>query len=303
MSFLVLLCALMLAYYRPLPKALALGEWHGPLSLMLEHKLNDGKSFHGIIGWSLGVALPVLAVGAGYLALRHYSSLLAAFFGILLLYLLLDLRGFSTPAEEISASLHNGELAQARQRLTDWGRPSPETFGLPEISRLSIETTLLRAHYGLFAPMFWFVLLGPAGTLLYCLSKSTHEVWKGDLSDFSNFAHRVFHWLDWLPVRFTAISFAVVGDFEDAVYCWRIQSTTWPSEAEGIMLSSGAGAMGVRLGDPLPKQDTVEFRPALGIGDEADAEYVMSAVGLTWRVLVLMLALLFLMTFAKWLGN
>jgi adenosylcobinamide-phosphate synthase len=59
----------------------------------------------------------------------------------------------------------------------------------------------------------------------------------------------------------------------------------------------------VRLGKPLPRQGIIEHRPELGIGNEADADYLQSAIGLVWRVLAVMLALLLLLTFAHWLGN
>jgi adenosylcobinamide-phosphate synthase len=95
----------------------------------------------------------------------------------------------------------------------------------------------------------------------------------------------------------------VVGDFEDALFCWRTQAAQWKDEAVGIMLASGAGALGVRLGEPLPLNGLMEYRPELGLGDPADADYVMSTVGLIWRTLVLMLALMLLMTFANWLGS
>jgi adenosylcobinamide-phosphate synthase len=77
----------------------------------------------------------------------------------------------------------------------------------------------------------------------------------------------------------------------------------WKDRAMGMMLASGAGALGVRLGEPLPIHGILEYRPELGLGDVADADYLMSAVGLVWRVLVLLLALVLLMTFANWLGS
>jgi cobalamin biosynthesis protein CobD/CbiB len=58
------------------------------------------------------------------------------------------------------------------------------------------------------------------------------------------------------PARLTALSFAIVGDFEDAIYCWRTQAKTWAAEAggehAGIVLASGAGALGVLLGGSVP---------------------------------------------------
>ena len=69
------------------------------------------------------------------------------------------------------------------------------------------------------------------------------------------------------------------------------------------MLASGAGALGVKLGEPLQVNGVLFYRPELGMGDEADADYLQGAVALVWRVLVLMVSLFLLLTFAHWLGN
>jgi len=303
MSFLVLLGALLLAHYHPLPQSFALERWHARLCHALERSLNDGMARHGVIAWILAALLPALLLGAGYIALRYSAAPLAVLLGLALLYLLLDVRGFAGPAEEISVALRDNNIQHARERLAAWGHRQTDVLGAPELSRLTIENTLMRAHYGLFAPIFWFVLLGPAGALLYRMSHSLTRSWGNEDVAFNRVVHRIFDWLDWLPARFSAISFAVVGDFEDALYCWRTQAPAWKTEAEGIILASGAGALGVRLGEPLPGGGVLEYRPELGLGDAADADYLMSAIGLVWRALVLMLALLLLMTFAKWLGN
>lgn len=303
MSFFVLLGALLLAHYRPLPPAVMVNRWHGVYARALERNLNDGFARHGLIAWGLAALLPALVIAAGYIALWHFALPLAAPLSMVLLYLMLDHRGFSVPAEAISTALRDNNIQDARIRLSEWSHRATDVLGAPELSRLAIENTLVRAHYGLFAPIFWFVLLGPAGAVLYRLSQSVDEAWGDQEVAFNRIASRIFYWLDWLPARFTAICFAVVGDFEDALYCWRTQAAAWKDEAQGIMLSSGAGALGVRLGEPLPSNGILEYRPELGLGDAADADYLMSTIGLVWRVLVLMLALLLLMTFGKWLGN
>ena len=61
--------------------------------------------------------------------------------------------------------------------------------------------------------------------------------------------------------------------------------------------------MGVRLGDALHRDGGgVEFRPELGLGDEADVDYMQSAIGLIWRALVLWMFLVFVVTVAHSLG-
>src|SRR6266853_825003 len=120
----------------------------------------------------------------------------------------------------------------------------------------AIEEALVSSHRYVFAVVFWFVLLpGPSGVILYRLSMFLNDRWgertSPELERFSRFARRAFAALDWLPVRFTAAAFAIVGDCEDAVYCWRTQAANWPDPALGIVLASGAGAIGVRLGMPI----------------------------------------------------
>jgi cobalamin biosynthesis protein CobD/CbiB len=130
--------------------------------------------------------------------------------------------------------------------------------------------------------------------------------WRGgtteEVGEFAGFAAEVFCLLDWLPARLTAVSFAIVGDFEDAVYCWRNQAAGWLDRELGIVLSSGAGALGVRLGETLHAGGSVRFRPELGLGDEADVEHLQSALGLAWRGLVLWVLVIGLITLAHWVG-
>jgi adenosylcobinamide-phosphate synthase len=121
------------------------------------------------------------------------------------------------------------------------------------------------------------------------------------LDEFGRPVRSLLYALDWVPVRVTAVTFAVVGDFEDAIYCWRTQAKAWGSLHEGILLASAAGALGAQLGGPITSPTgEPEFRPELGIGEVADAEIMPSAVGLVWRALLVWLALVLLLTLAYW---
>jgi len=303
LSLFALLAALALAYYRPLPRADWLRRIFAPYAGWLERNFNDGQAQHGVIAGLLGVLVPTLLIAAAYVALLELNPLLGLLFGVGVLYITLRFGRFGSPAEAIATSLREKNLEGARAELATWQAFETGSYSENEVARVGIEATLRHAHHDLFAPLLWFLLLGPAGALLYRLSYLLKNAWSGQNEDFRHFAQRLFDWLNWLPARFTASSFAVVGDFEDAVYCWRTQAASWPDEAIGIILASGAGALGVRLGEPLSTYGALEYRPDLGLGDEADGDYLSSAVGLVWRVLVLMAGLLLLLTFAHWLGN
>ncbi|WP_137719679.1 CobD/CbiB family protein [Methylobacillus flagellatus] len=304
MKFLALLGALALSYYKPHQKIDLLQQLYAPYARWLEHNCNDGRRQHGIIAWLLGVLLPVAAVAAIYYALFAVHALLGIVFGMGVLYLTLRISQFGRRAEGIASALQASNMEQARTIYNGWEGADSESYSGTELARAAIETVLRRSHQGLFGPVFWFAVLGPAGAFLYRLAHLARQEWQDPQNpQFSQFTERAFHYLDWLPARITAGCFAIVGDFEDAVYCWRMQSASWGDKSLGILLASGAGALGVKLGQPLPEQGVLRYRPEIGLGDDADADYLRSSVGLVWRVLVLMVGLLFLLTFANWLGH
>jgi adenosylcobinamide-phosphate synthase len=158
--------------------------------------------------------------------------------------------------------------------------------------RLSIEEALVAAHRHVFGVLLWYLLLpGPSGAILYRLAAHLAVRWR-HLGAFGRFAQQAFHVLEWPAVRLTAAAFALVGDFENAVYCWRTQARTWPDPDAGVVLAAGAGAMGVRLGMPVQDVDGAHPRPELGMGEEADGPLLDTTVGMLWRALVLWVAVL-----------
>jgi adenosylcobinamide-phosphate synthase len=286
----------------------------GPVARMaafLEDKFNDGGRSHGAIAWWLGAALPAAVVSLVHALLLYFQPLLAFPLGIGVLYLTMGFRQFSHFFTGIHRALRLGEVEQARQLLAQWRGRSGDRLTTSEIARLAIEQALLASHRHVFAPVLWFAVLGPAGALLYRLAHSFDELWgeRGEMEfgQFGEFAHQAFVLIDWLPLRVTAASFAVVGDFEDAVHCWRTQADRWPNGGSGILLASGAGALGVRLGMPVHDviQDTGDAsdRPELGLGEDADPDFMQSTIGLVWRSLVLGLAMLALVWISSWVGS
>jgi adenosylcobinamide-phosphate synthase len=91
----------------------------------------------------------------------------------------------------------------------------------------------------------------------------------------------------------------VVGDFEDAIYCWRTQARAWGEPNEGVVLAAGAGAMGLRLGMPVQEVEGMQPRPELGVGEPADGPFLDSTVGLVWRALVVWIFVLLVVTVAR----
>jgi len=272
----------------------------------LERQLNAGQFYHGVLAWLLAVLPPVVVTVLVYHLLAAVSPLLAWVWNIVILYLTMGFRQFSHYFREIARALREGDIAAARDYLGRWRGAAAGELTPNEAARVAIELGLMESHRHVFGPIAWFLVLGPAGAVMYRLSAIVAQTWRpqrdAESEEFAVFAQRFFFWYDWMPARLTASSFAIVGNFEDAVYCWRTQAASWTGAGHAILLASGGGALGVRLGDALHQDGGVQFRPELGLGDDADADYMQSTIGLIWRALVLWMFLLFVVTVAHSLG-
>ena len=188
-----------------------------------------------------------------------------------------------------------------------------------------IEYSVLAAHRHVFGVLAWFSVLaafglGPAGAVLYRMSEFVARYWKlpqphaNPAGQRGAAVRRGRAWaaIDWLPARITALAFAVVGSFEEAIDCWRNYAQRFPNDNDGVILAATSGAVNVRLGGealkPLrayPRQarprnamDDTESTP----GREAEVGHLRSIVGLVWRSVVLWMVLLALLTLARLLG-
>lgn len=328
MSLFALITALLLEQIHPLSSRKYLsGLLSGYVKFFRQH-FYSGQQRHGRIAWLLAV-LPMLAgTIVLYQLLWRVSPVFAWAFNVLVLYLTMGFRQFSHYFTDIHQVLRKGRLDEARRLLSVWrGTPSHE-LNAEEVARLTIEQALIASHRNVFGVIVWFVLFsavglgGAAGALLYRLGQFLRwhlvedeaegrvdvEWGRGGYEDnlsghpFGGFSRLAFYFLDWLPVRLTAMTFAIVGNFEDTIYCWRTQAASWTEAETGILLSSGAGALGVRLGMPIPQGGLLLDRPELGIGDDADTDFMQSTVGLVWRSVVFWLILLMLLTLSNLLG-
>ena len=307
MSFLSLIAVFLIEQLQPLHYRRVVEEPLVAWADFIESRFDAGEYRHGVIAWCLAVLAPVILLAVIYGFLCSISPLLGLLINVGILYLTLGFRQFSHYYNDIQIALQTDDLPRARHLLSEWRGRSADGLGSQEIARLSLETGLIAAHRHVFAVILAFVLLpGPCGALLYRMAAVVRDRWQAGSSvesgDFFKFSTRIFSIIDWLPSRATASAFAIVGDFEDALYCWRSQAGQWPDRNAGIVLASGAGALGIRLGLPLVEGAEVGEGAELGLGDPADVDFMQSAVGLVWRATVLWMLLLLLLGLASLAG-
>lgn len=314
MSLLSIVCALLLEQLYPLSsrnKSYALLKNYVNF---FQQYLDAGERKHGQVAWVLAVSIPLVGSVFLYWFLSKQHPILAWAFCVLVLYMTMGFRQFSHFFTDIHTALRDSDLNKARGLLSSWRKQPCDELNSEEVIRVTIEEALLATHRNVFAVVVWFVIfmllgLGPSGAIVYRLGRFIHARWvkegRTNQSNFGQFSTQIYHWIEWLPMRMTAFTFAIVGNFEDAIYCWRTQADSWPDSEAGIVLASGAGALGVRLGMPIAQFDMSVERPEMGTGDEADIDFMQSAIGLVWRAMVFWLILLLLLTLASmmsWAG-
>lgn len=96
----------------------------------------------------------------------------------------------------------------------------------------------------LFPVFFWFILIGPAGAIIYRLSRQTINFLEDEESD-SSFVRNLIHFLDWLPCRISTLFFALVGDFSRAIRLWVISISEWQDPVKEVLGDIASAAMGV----------------------------------------------------------
>lgn len=307
MSFFAILIALLLEQARPLaydnPVHGGLRAW----ARTVRRNLDAGQSTHGWLSWGLAVGVPAVLAGAAYWALWWFSSVLAFVWVVGVLYVTVGFRQFSHHFTGIRQALEEGNDAAAREQLAAWLRVEVSSLPRAELLRQVIEQSVIAAHRHVFGVLAcfmvgWILGLGPAGAVLYRMAEYLGRNWRerpdGTPSPaLREAAAKAWQWVDHGPARATALGFAVVGNFEEAVSSWRGEATRYAPGSDGVLLAATSGAIGVRL---LNIPDGEGGEEADGSArDEPQIAHLGSVVGLVWRSVVLWMLLLALLMLAR----
>jgi adenosylcobinamide-phosphate synthase len=347
MSFFAILFALLVEQIRPLPMHNPVYQGARGWARSVCKTLDAGQKPHGWLAWSAVVLVPsalALALHWLFIGLLGWSGVVLAFvLHAAVLYVTLGFRQFSHHFTVIREALEAGDEEAARRALAAWKQVDATDLPKSEIVRHVIEHSVLSAHRHVFGVLGWYALLaafgfGPAGAIIYRMSEFAqryylrHSVHAGHLQVSPSLvaaAQQAWLVVDWLPVRGTALGFAIVGNFEEAVDSWRNFAQRLArtgladgmNDNDGVILAATSGAVNVRLGGEALKEvfapvGSQAFAPDAAMpsgaaapgsaettaGREPSVAHLRSVVGLVWRSVVLWMLLLALLTLARLLG-
>jgi len=325
MGFLSLLFALVIEQVRPFTGISRLRTWGGGWIEWVLKNFDAGGSGQGMLCWCIAALVPAGCVILIHWALALWLGVFSAFvWNVAVLYATLGFRQFSHYFTEIRTALEMGDDETALRILQSWTGPLPPSLTRSEIIRRLVVQSVLSAHRHVFGVFTWYSIgsllgLGPAGAVVYRVGASIRaravtQVDAGSRASpvVQEFAGRLWWFLDWLPVRMTAMGFAFVGSFEESIDLWRRWEIIKPGDNDALLLAATSGAIGIQLNEPArvvlaapslePLDEKAEPAEAVGGHKSPQIGHLAAVVGLVWRTVVMWLVLLALMTLARLLG-
>lgn len=258
----------------------------GRFAIALEQRLYADARGAGVLAWSVAVLVPV-----GLFCLLRAALPAAAAFAVdvLTAYFAIGRRSLGDHARPVARTLAVGDLDAARSAVGHMVSRDTEALDATRVAAAATESVLENGHDAVFGALFWFVLLGGPGVLLFRLANTLDAMWGYRTPRYEHFgwaAARADDVLGYVPARLTAFTYACMGHFTTAIRCWRRQAPSWDSPNAGPVMAAGAGALDVRLGGAAPYHGRWEARPDLGEGDPPDGNAIVRALRLVDRGVV-----------------
>lgn len=262
-------------------------QWFDRYAAWMHSTFGRYDLWSGPLGVLLVAGVPTLAVALVYMLLGGaYLSLFALLFSILVLLFCLGPRELDGQVNAYLEAVEAGDESRAAELAGDiTGQPAP---GDAEArNRAVAEAVLVEFNDRSFSVLFWFVVLGPLGAILFRCASLMRKLSIEEMENagaFHEAALRLHGILAWLPARLIALGYALAGSFEDALTDWKGYYEQ-PAEHFWVVNDDVLGVTG---------------RGALRFGaDDGSGETVIrSSLALTLRTLVFWMVLFGLLTIA-----
>ena len=127
--------------------------------------------------------------------------------------------------KQVDQYLDSIEIGEQQQRMDSAGQlmtTAPEE-DLPAQVLQVCKSLLVEANIRIYAVLFWFVILGPLGALIYRLLDQWYrnDYLPSALNRIRSTSGMLAGWLDWIPARLTLFAYMISGSFEAGLQAYR----------------------------------------------------------------------------------
>ncbi|MEN9353183.1 MAG: hypothetical protein RL318_508 [Fibrobacterota bacterium] len=229
---------------------------------------NSGAFLKGAILWIIGAAI---WAGLG-LAAEHWLSRLGLWAvpaTALVAFPFLSLRLLCREVAEVEIALGTG-LETGRRQLSRIVSRKTGALSATEVRESALESLAENLTDSVTAPLFWLLLLGLPGIMVYRFANTADAMWgyRDHREHFGKWAAHADDVLNWIPSRLTGLLLCPVALWPRLSR----ESRLTPSPNGGWTMGAMALRLGVRLGKPgvytlnsgAPAPDSPHVPQALG---------------------------------------
>lgn len=248
-----------------------IGKWAAFCERIFRKQLGSGIVV-GILFWFCIVVPSVLIPFTVINIANSIHPWLGRAFEIWILYQGIALRDLLKEVRPIYHYLRAGDLMQARRSTSRIVSRSTENMDEAALSRSAMESISENGVDGVISPLFWVMLLGPAGLWAF-KAASTLDSMVGyrtpEYERFGKFSARMDDLLNWFPARLSIFFYALAAfpHFSQMVRTLRIafrDHALHASPNSGWGESAASGYLGVRLGGPAIYHGVRKEKPWFG---------------------------------------
>ena len=192
-------------------------DWFKPYRALIQKTLGQSL-MKGYVGLAI-IVLPVAVLVWILNAILGGNLIFGLIIGIAVVFFCLDSRDIS---KQISNYLSGGKAEKGKspdEELKGLLKESMPISTTEQARAVSSKIVLISLHH-VFSVLFWYMLFGVFGVVVYFLvHRLTHEGAKpgSDAADYLEAAKTVQGIMDWVPVRLVGLSFGAVGNFGAAL--------------------------------------------------------------------------------------
>ena len=202
------------------------------------------------------ISLTALSVYGLVRAANYLSPLAGDVLSILLIYTTIAARDLVVHSNAVYKALTQKDLEKARHKVAMIVGRDTDNLSESEITRAAVESVAENTADGITAPLFYAIIAGPIGALLYRAVNTLDSIfgYKNErYMKFGRFSAKIDDIVNFIPARLTALVMCLVAGFLrlQTVNAFKIlirDCRNHTSPNAGFPEAATAGALGVRLG-------------------------------------------------------
>lgn len=262
-------------------------SWVNLFHSFLERRLAHYKYWDGCAGLLVVITLPIAGLVSVLLLLNHWSWIAEAVFTLLVLVYCLAPAELDTRLGDYITAMDTDnadDIAVLTESITINSAINAEDTDEQAI----IKSAFIESHKRGFAVLFWFLLLGVVGAILYRMVDELDRRFSELHGGLPDSTHILLSILEWPSSRLYIIGLALAGNLVEAFSGWKKSERFSVDVNDRVLIDAGYGAL--------------HYSPGSEISGREKYYWIDELKALINRTLIIWLAVLGIMTISGRLG-